>query len=159
MTPEQLQILNTEIDADGTLSSQPLTNDGAIVIRDAMNALASPEFTVWKTMVSIVNVGRAVNGGELAGLTTANHTRLQTIIQISGGTVNPSLADSRAFWNDVFSGAGGATTRTNLLALWKRLSTRAEKLYATGTGSDASPATLVFEGNISINDVQEARAL
>jgi hypothetical protein len=48
-------------------------------------------------------------------------------------------------------------TRAALLALWKRLATRGEKLYATGTGSDAVPGTLTFEGNISARDVEEAR--
>jgi hypothetical protein len=32
-------------------------------------------------------------------------------------------------------------------------------LFATGTGSDASPATLVHEGNITPTDVQMARDL
>jgi hypothetical protein len=71
--------------------------------------------------------------------------------------VNPSIASNRAFFDDVFSGAGGTNTRAALLALWKRLATRGEKLYATGTGSDASPATLVVEGAISARDVEEAR--
>jgi hypothetical protein len=33
-----------------------------------------------------------------------------------------------------------------------------EKLLATGTGSDGSPATMGFEGPISYQDVQAARA-
>jgi hypothetical protein len=71
--------------------------------------------------------------------------------------VNPSLPDCRQFFDDIFSGAGGTNTRANLLALWKRLATRAEKLYATGTGSDPSPAVMVVEGAISYQDVMIAR--
>jgi hypothetical protein len=41
--------------------------------------------------------------------------------------------------------------------LWKRLASRVEQLFATGTGSDAVPATLGFEGPISVNDVEAAR--
>jgi hypothetical protein len=41
--------------------------------------------------------------------------------------------------------------------LWKRLATRAEALYATGTGSDGSPAILTFEGRITPLDVDQAR--
>ncbi len=59
----------------------------------------------------------------------------------AGAGVNPSLADRRQCFDDIFSGAGGATTRANLLALWKRLATFAQKLFSTGTGSDAVPAT------------------
>jgi hypothetical protein len=37
------------------------------------------------------------------------------------------------------------------------VATRAEKLFATGTGSDAVPAQLTFEGSVSGNDVRQAR--
>ncbi len=40
--------------------------------------------------------------------------------------------------------------------MWKRTATRGEKVFATGTGSDASPATLNYEGAISYNDVKDA---
>ena len=159
MTPAQLATLKAAILADPVLNAQPMNSDGANAIAIALNLTASPNFTVWKTAVAIVDIGRKVNGAELGGLTTANHTRLQTIIQISGGEINPSLADQRAFFDDVFSGAGGTTTRANLLALWKRLATRFEKLYATGTGSDAVPATLVLQGAVSYQDVESARVL
>ena len=159
LTPAQLATLKAAIVADPTLNSQPMNSDGSDTIAKALNATASPNFVVWKTSVSIVDIGRKINGAELGGLTTANHTRLQTVIQISGGSINPSLADQRAFFDDVFSGAGGTTTRANLLVLWKRLANRFEKIFATGTGSDASPATLVIEGTVSYQDVDAARAL
>jgi hypothetical protein len=159
LTPAQLVILKADILADSTLSSKPMNDDGHQAIADAYKALASPAFTVWKTSVPITQVGDKFNGAELAGLTTGNQGRLQTIAMYSAAGVNPSLADRRAFFDDVFSGAGGATTRANLLALWKRLALRGEKLFATGTGSDASPATLVVEGAISRQDVATAREL
>jgi len=159
MTPAQLQTLKTDILADPALSSQPNTPDGNDAIARAYNANASPDFTVWKTNVTINEVGKKFNGTELAGLTTGNQTRLQTLAQYLAGGVNPSLPDNRAFFDDVFSGAGGTNTRANLLALWKRLATRAEKLFATGTGSNASPATMTWEGAISYQDVTAARNL
>lgn len=159
LTPAQLQTLKTDIAADGTLNSQPNNSDGNAVIAAAYNTNALPAFTVWKTNVSLTDIGNKFNGSELAGLTTANQTRLQTIAQYSANGVNPSLADRRAFFDDVFSGAGGNVTRPALLALWKRLASRGEKLYATGTGTDASPATLVVEGLISADEVQAARNL
>ena len=111
---------------------------------------------MWKSLVSIADVGRKINGGELAGLTTLNVTRLQCIATYLAGGISPVLADHRAFFDDIFSGAGGATTRAALLALWKRVASRVERLFATGTGSDASPGTLVFEGAIDVNDVSLA---
>ena len=70
---------------------------------------------------------------------------------------NAALADVRQMFNDIWSGAGGANTRTSLLALWKRSALLGEKIFATGTGSDASPATLTYEGNLSYVDVMAAR--
>lgn len=157
LTSPQLATLKSAIQADGTLNAQPNTPDGNFVIAAAMNALASPAFIVWKTRVSINKVGDNINGTELAGLTSLNVTRLQTIALYSPDGVNPSLTDRRQFFDDIFSGAGGAVTRASLLALWKRSATRGEKLFATGTGSDASPATLTFEGNLTVADVETAR--
>jgi hypothetical protein len=111
---------------------------------------------VWKSNVTINEVGKKFNGAELAGLTTGNQSRLQTIAQYMAGGVNPSLLDNRQFFDDVFSGAGGTNTRAALLILWKRLANRSEKLFSTGTGSDATPATMTVEGNLSYSDVQQA---
>ena len=156
LTPSQLTTLKNDILADATFNSQPHNSDGAYAIAAVYNALASPAFTVWKTNVSIDAVGDNIVGTELAGLTTANLTRLQTIVALSPTGVNPSLSDRRAFFDDVFSGAGGQLTRPKLLILWKRFATHLEKLFATGTGSDASPATMVVEGTISYQDVLQA---
>lgn len=159
LTPAQLATLKANILADPALAAQPMTADGAFAIAAAYNLLAAPAFTVWKTTVSITQIGDKFNGTELAGLSSLNQSRLQTIAQYSPTGVNPSLADRRAFFDDIFSGAGGAITRANLLALWKRLATRAEKLYATGAGSDAAPATLTVEGALSFHDIEQAREL
>lgn len=158
LTNAQLQTLKTAILADQTLASQPMTSAGAATIAVAMNTAASPAFTVWRSSVGVRETGQAFNGTEWAGMTSTNHTRLQTVAQYLMN-YNPALADIRAMFNDIWSGAGGTTTRANLLALWKRFATRGEKLYTTGTGSDASPATLTFEGQITSDDVQQAREL
>lgn len=159
LTPQQLTTLKNSIAADPVLNAKPNNSDGAFDIAAAYNLPASPSFTVWKTKVVVAEIGDKFNGAELAGLTTANQSRLQTIAVYSAQGLNPSLPDRRAAFDDIFSGAGGALTRANLLALWKRLATRGERLYATGTGSDASPGTLVFEGQITIDDVIAARNL
>lgn len=159
LTLGQLQTLKNDIAADPVLNAQPNNSDGAFAIAAAYNLPASPTFTVWKTNVSIREVGDNMVGTELAGLSSLNHTRLLTVVTLSTGGINPSLADRRAFFDDIFSGAGGAQTRAKLLILWKRPATRAEKLFATGTGSDASPATMTFEGNLSFQHVEAARAL
>jgi hypothetical protein len=160
LTAQQLATLKAAIVADSALNSQPMNGDGDFAIAAAFNlAAAGPNNICWRTNVTINEIGKKFNGAELAGLTTGNQTRLQTLAQFLAGGVNPSLADNRAFFDDVFSGAGGVNTRAALLALWKRTQTRGEKLYATGTGSDASPGTLVCEGAVTPAEVSAARNL
>lgn len=155
----QQQILKTDIAADATLSALPNNDDGNQQIADAYNLNASPAYTVWKSNVTITDTGKIFNGTEWAGMTTANHTRLQTVAQWLPGGYNAALPDIRAMFNDIWSGAGGTSTRNALLVLWKRLARRGEKLYASGTGTDTVPSTLTFEGPISATDVSNARNL
>lgn len=145
LTEAQRQTLKTDILAHP--DSQALYDAGDLSGLAALyNALSAPAFIAWKTLVTITEIGRSFVGTELAGLTTADNARLQTIALYSAGGVNPTLADQRAFFDDVFSGAGGTQTRTKLAVLWRRTATRLEQLYATGTGTDLSPATLVIFG-------------
>ena len=123
-----------------------------------LNVLATPAFIVWRGNVTISETGQSFNGTELSGMTTGNQTRLQTIAQYLAAGYNAAKSDVRAMFNDIWSGAGGVTTRANLLVLWKRSATLGEKILATGTGSDASPAALGFEGDLSYQDVTEARS-
>jgi hypothetical protein len=141
LTPQQLAALKADILADTALAPQAGTPDGRFAIAAAYNVVLAPAFTVWKKSVSIAEVGDKINATELGGLTTLNNTRLQTVVVLSQTGINPSLADRRQFFDDIFSGAGGVNTRANLLALWKELATRAQKLFSTGTGTDAAPAT------------------
>lgn len=130
--------------------------DSADAVAQWYNGTASPSFTVWKKLATLNQIGDAINATELAGLTSLNISRLEAIATYSPAGVNPSLADRRQAFDDIFSGAGGTNTRASLLALWKRLANRAEKLFATGTGSDASPATLSFEGALTFQNVLDA---
>ena len=154
LSTSQQTTLKAAILADSQLNAfVPARAADSIV--DLLNVAASPSFTVWKTNVSITQVGNNFVGTEFAGLSTLNATRLQTIAQYSPDGINPSFADRRAFFDDVFSGAGGVLTRAKLLILWKRFATRCEKILATGTGSDASPATLGYEGTVTAGDIRD----
>jgi hypothetical protein len=153
LTPAQMQTLKTNIIADPILAAWPNNTDGAFEIAKAYNLQASPNFTLWKQSVTIVEIGRAMRSVDVAGLTTANSTRLQVIAQYSGNVFNPALTDTRAAFDDIFSVAGAAPTRANLLALYKR--------FAVGTGTDASPATSALADGfvLTFQDVDEARHL
>jgi hypothetical protein len=118
------------------------------------NENTSPAFIVWKTSVPLNQVVAEVDGVELVGLTSIKLAAYQCLLL--AGSVNPSKVRTRDGFDNVFSAAGGQITRPLLLALWKRTARRYEKLYATGTGSDGSPATLVIEGTIDSSHIQEA---
>lgn len=157
LTPAQLATLKAAIAAETDPTLVALRQAGATgAMADWYSDVTSPAFIVWKTNVPINSVGDNFVGTELSGLTTANQTRLQTIALFSTSGVNPSLSDRRAFFDDVFSGASGTLTRPKLLALWKRTARRVEKVFATGAGTDASPATLTFEGGVRDSDIVQA---
>jgi hypothetical protein len=167
LTLAQKQALKADIIAAAdaacvALEASPADPDLADAVRKLYNLEASPAWTIWRKQVPLAEIAKKINGAELAGLSSLNHTRFQTIITLTNAAngLDASLADQRAFFDDIFSGAGGATTRANLLTLWKKLATRAEKLFSAGTGSDAAPATTAANvGNnflLSTNDVLEA---
>ena len=158
LTPQQYAAIKAEITADPVLAAQPMNSDGAYNIAAALNLPASPDFIVWKTSVTSQEIGNAMNANEVGGLTTANTNRLMVMERYSGGTFSPARADMRAGFDGVFSGAGGALTRAALLTLYKRSATRFEKVLATGTGTDASPATITAESPVAYNEIEIARA-
>jgi len=93
---------------------------------------------------------------------------LQTML-MGQASINGAKANIRAGLSDALtgipSGAGGATrsagwtnVRDTVLA---RAATRAEKLYATGGNgaTAATAATLTFEGALTPQDIQAARAV
>lgn len=157
LSQAQLTALATDINAQASLATAR-TNKDATLIANFYIALTSPSFVVWKTNVAINATGQAFNGTELAGMTTANQSRLQTIAMYLAGGYNAALDDVRQMFNDIWSGAGGTNTRANLLVLWKRTANVGEKLFAgpPGSGTDAVPAKMTFEGAIRDIDVQQA---
>jgi hypothetical protein len=158
MTPEQLATLKAYINSVPAWAALPQNSDTAYFIAGELNKTVAPTFTVWKTSVHKNEVGKAFVSSALAAITAGNNDKLANFAAWNE-YVNPSRLDQRAFFDDVFSVAAGATTRAALLALWKRPATVYEKLFATGTGTDASPATMTLEGTIAYSWVEAARAL
>ena len=165
LTTTQLVALKADILADPAFTSIPNNEDGAVTIANAYNLPAALDFWVWRTRVS---------QEEIVGVTTPDNTVWSWTIYIGRsqgerdgwremfadtGAINFSRLNVRQGLQDIFSGAGGLAQRTHLLATGRRKSTRAEKLFAAGTGSTASPATLSVEGSLSYQDVLTARSL
>jgi hypothetical protein len=157
MTPAQLQTLKTAINANPTWASLPMTSGGALVIAEAMNMEASPAFTVWKTSVSIDEIMR--NGMDWARVDNLSVGKARIWDWLGRlGSFDASKANVRAGIDAAWVGtAADLAVRAQVYTHCKRSATVAEKLFATGTGSDASPAVMDFEGTLSADDVAQAR--
>jgi hypothetical protein len=155
LTAAQLLTLKADILADPVLAAQPMNDDGHFAIAAAYNLAASPVWRVWKSSVTTADCKDVVNWTEYIGRSVGERGAFEFLL--SNGTINPSRSNVRQGIADMFSGAQGQVTRLALLALGKRDATRAEKLFSTGTGSDAVPATMLFEGVLSFADVSQAR--
>lgn len=162
LTPAQLQTLKAAIDADPALSSQPMNSDGAFAIADAMNQPASPAFVVWRTSVMQDEITRQAGfTWTLVDSLSVGSARIwEWMFDNVAQSINCGALNVRQGIADVWSGsAPKLAVQTVVLTTCKRASNRAEKIFATGTGSDATPATLTREGAISYQDVEQARAL
>jgi hypothetical protein len=169
LTPQQLSTLKADIISDGSLNAQPNSPDGNTAIAAAYNANASPDYWVWRTKV---DKDEFMQGAGPDG-TTFNWTGAGYITRSVGerdawrelfgvnGFCNPSLANVRQAVADIFSGATAPApaNRTHLLAVARRKALRVEKLFATGAGTIAAPSVMAYEGQITYQDVQQARDL
>jgi hypothetical protein len=152
LTPAQQAALKADILADPAFASLPHNSDGQFAVAAAYNLSASPAFTVWRTSVGPQEWRTAIiGGGGATQLDALTASKRDSLLWAVGDTLNPSVAAIRAALDD-FCGSQN-TLKAAILAAEKRTATRLEKLLATGTGSDASPATMGFEGTISYPDV------
>jgi len=158
MTPEQQSTLKAAILADPVLAALPMNSDGAYAIADIINQTADPAFIVWKTAVSIDEIMR--NGMDWARVDNLSVGKARIWDWLGRlGTVDASKVNVRAGIDAAWVGtAADLAVRAAIYVHCKRSASVVEKLLATGTGSDGSPATMGFEGPISYQDVQAARA-
>ena len=161
LTTAQLATLKAAIVADPVLNGQPMTPDGAAFIAVELNKTATPDFWGYKPQINTDMIGKTVSYVAIAAMTTANLDRVNNFHILNPESFT-GRDDVKTFLNDTFSGAlGGAgqATRDALDLLLRRLVTRFERLYATGTGSTAAPGTVVVEGPVVYQTVETARAL
>lgn len=186
LTTAQLQTLKADIAANTSaipagqpwtgiyagvqVKNVPATGDGNVAVAGWYNQPAAPAYWVWQPSSSQTVTGAAVKMSDVGNLTTANSTRLQVSFQIRPNGFTPSAQDDRALFGSLFSVAGASGTRANLLTAWQRQASFVEKLFATGTGAQATgdlnsdgtltvgaPATLVVIGPVTDGDVENAR--
>lgn len=158
LTSTQRTTLANFINGDAAINTQPMNTEGAGVIAAYLNDSSSSTFIVWRTSVPL---------NEIMGDVGFDWTRVDNLsvgkarvwewMKMSGA-MNPSQANIRGGVDAVWVGTqADLNVRTAVYVHFKRVATRFEKLFAVGTGSSASPATLVIEGAVSSDDVADAR--
>ena len=170
LTTAQLATLKAAIAADSELAAIPNNPDGAFAIALLLNATPVPDYWVWRSKVTQAECvsttspdGTTFSWSVYIGRSQGERDAWREMFADTG-SVNPSNANVRSAFADIFSGAGGATQRAHLLSIGRRKATRGEKIFAAATvggsgqrGSSANPDTMGFEGSLTYNDVDTAR--
>lgn len=125
---------------------------------DLLNMPADPAFTVWKTNVTSQEIMQnGFNWTRVDNLSVGKARVWEWMFQF--GSIDPSKANIRAGIEAVWVGTqADLDVRAAVYAHCKRLASVAERMFATGTGSDASPATMGTgqEGEVTLQNVVDA---
>lgn len=157
MTPLQLAAIKADILASPDLNAQPNNSDGAYEIARLYNLPAEQTFIVWRTDVSIDEIMRnGMDWARVDNLTVGKARIWEWLGRL--GSFDASKVNVRAGIDATWIGtAADLAVRAQVYTHCKRQATRLEKLLATGTGTDASPATMTFEGVVPYQEIEAAR--
>lgn len=120
------------------------------------NQLAAPEFIVWKTNVVVDEIMR--NGMDWARVDNLTVGKARIWDWMSRlGSFDASKPNIRAGIDAAWVGtAADLAVRAAVYVHCKRSCTNYEKIFAIGTGTTASPATMTVEGNVTPYEVEQA---
>ena len=165
MDEAQLILLRDAIAADPLLSLVPQDSTGAERIVDAYNVPAIPEYWVRRTFVTKTELLHGTSpdgttftwvGNGFIGRSAGEHVTWQEMFD-TNGYINPAPQNVQQAFDDIFSGVGNAAAnRTHIKAMIRRLASRFERLYTTGTGTAATPGLLGVEGPLTVETVIQA---
>lgn len=150
LTDAQKVTLKADILANAdTLAAYEIGNLDAL--EKLYNAAASPAFIVWKGTLTSQEARAAISGGDgLAQLDNLTAGKRDSLFWLFNDTTYPGNEAQRAAIVNLCGTQN--TLKAAILAAQKRAATRLEKLFATGTGSDASPATLSVDGQVGYQE-------
>jgi hypothetical protein len=156
LTTAQLTTLKAAILAETDATFVDYRSQGATgAMANWLNQITNPAWIVWRTDVSPNEYRDAITWTEVDALTTGSKYRIWEWLTMSmTAPIDFSRLNVRQGLQDCW--ASNTTTRASLLVVAKRTATRAEKLFSTGTGTTATPATLGFEGSLSPDDIVSA---
>ena len=149
LTTAQAATLKAAILADPALAEMVAGNQYGNIAA-YYEALATPAYIVWRTNVRAEEIGNAWVGTDIDGMSALNMQRLQLLLASApSGVFDMGRADRRAGFENPFGTNVNNASRVAMRAIWKRTANRVERLFAQGTGSDAVPGVLTFEGTVS----------
>lgn len=150
-------VVKTAIAADPVLSQIPAGSDGGWEIARQLNMEANPSFVVWRTNVPIDEIMRNGMVWDRVDNLSVGKARIWDWIGRLG-TFDASKPNIRAGIDAAWIGtAADLAVRATVYTHCKRNATIAEKICATGTGTTADPAVMRFEGQLSWQDIENAR--
>ena len=157
MTPEQTALVKAYILATPA-RAEKATGVGTDYqfIATALSAQAAPAFVVWRSSVTRAELQNSdtFNWTVVDNLSTGSKYRIWEWMFQETAAINPSKANIRAGIAACWIGnAALLAVQVAILAACKRNARQVEKLLATGTGSDAAPAVLGFEGELQASDI------
>lgn len=149
LTPAQKDTLKAAIQADATANA--LLVDGNLpALADWCNALEPGPYIVWKTAVPQDEV--MLNGFDWArvdNLSIGKARIWEWLFANEARSINPSKPNIRAGIDATWVGtAADLAVRAAVYVHCKRSATRLEKIFASGSGTDASPSVMAVEGEI-----------
>ena len=150
LTTAQKAILKADILARPEANAAYALGD-TYALAQIYNALVVPDFIVWRTNVSADEVMRnGVQWDRVDNLSVGKARIWEWMTKL--GTFNAAKVNIRAGIDATWAAPADAATKAAIYTHCKRQATVAEKLFATGTGTDAVPATMDFEGSLSQTD-------
>lgn len=158
LTTQQYATVKAYILADpvlGPKTSGPGTDYNGIA--SAMSQPFVPAFTVWRTSVTRAEIQNddGFNWTLVDNLSTNSKYRIWDWMFGIDGTINPSKPNIRAGIAATWTGTQALVAVQNVaLSHCKRSANVVEKVLATGTGTDADPATMGYEGYLTLHDVR-----
>lgn len=151
LTAQQLQTLKTAI-----LAHDATPDEHAELLY--FNGASDPAFVVWRTLVTQDEIMQ--NGFDwtrVDNLSVGKARVWEWMFANEFRSINPAKANIQAGINAVWVGTqADLDVRAAVYVHCKRTATRAEKLFATGTGSSGSPGTMTFEGELTLQEIIDA---
>ena len=154
LTQQQMATLRAIVAAEPSLA-QAINSGNDAMIAAWLNGTTT--FVVWRTSVSIDEIMRnGMDWARVDNLTVGKARIWDWLGRL--GTFDASKPNVRAGIDATWVGtAADLAVRAQVYTHCKRTATQAEKALAAGAGTDVSPGTMVFEGDVTVDEAGQMR--